>query len=188
MEDLKLKIRQDCWDKALDCLGFSYIYAKKIDSIDKWLKWSKVLGITIPLLLGGIVSSYYTNKEIMEYSIAILSPIAIAQLVVSTYLTIIGSDEKVFNYVTKSTENALLNSEFEQLAKYPLDDFNEYNKKYEILLTREREISKGNHKIEDKELRMGMRYGLRNYKRTCVGCKETPISMKPTNCDVCGNF
>ncbi|MCU0350620.1 MAG: hypothetical protein MUF43_07300 [Flavobacterium sp.] len=188
MEDLKVKIRQDCWDKALDAVAYCYIYSKKIDNIEFWLKWSKVLGIIIPVMLGGIVSSYYSDKEIMGLSLKILTPIALLQLIVSTYLSIVGSDEKIMNYVTKSTDYNFLASQFEQLAKYPTENYDEYNNKYEILLTREREISRGNHIISDKEKRMGMRYGLRNFQRKCVGCKETPLSMNPTNCDICGNF
>lgn len=188
MEDLKSKMRQDCWNKALDALAYSYIYSKRVSKVNTLLKWSKAFGFIIPVLLGGIVSGYYNNKAIMDLSIAITTPIALIQLVVSAYLTVVGSDEKLTQYSNKVAEYSLLNSEFEQLANYPTEDFEEYNKRFIVLVERERGISKDNFDLEDSELRMGMKYGLRNYRRACVGCKETPTSMKPTKCDVCGNF
>ncbi|MDR3625278.1 MAG: hypothetical protein P4L45_00510, partial [Ignavibacteriaceae bacterium] len=42
--------------------------------------------------------------------------------------------------------------------------------------------------ITEKEKRMGMRAGLRQFKRACAACKQVPVSLKSTNCDVCGNF
>lgn len=188
MEDRFKKIRNDCWNKALDSFGFSYIYSKKIDSLNIWLRWTKVLGILIPVLLGGLLTSYFSNKYLINLAVWITTPIALTQLLISTYLTIIGADEKVNSYSTKSAEYSLLNSEFEHLAKYPLTDLQLLQHKVDILLERERGISKGNFDISDKELRKGMCAGLRNYRRECAGCGKTPISMNPTKCDVCGNF
>ena len=183
------RIRTDCWNKALDSLGYSYVYSKKIEKLNVWLRWTKVLVILIPVLLGGLVSAYYaTNPEILKWALAITSPLALGQLVLSAYLSVIGADEKVNEYSTKAAEYSLLNSEFEQLANYPIAEDKEYESKFNILLERERGTSKGNHKVSDKERRMGMRYGLRNYRRDCAGCGKTPVSMTPTDCDVCGNF
>ncbi|QIP16843.1 hypothetical protein G8759_31480 [Spirosoma aureum] len=188
MEDLTSKIRIDCWNNALDCLGFSYIYSKKISKIEVWLRWSKALGLIIPVALGGMVSTYYTNKEIMDWALLIASPIAIAQLIVSSYLIAVGSDEKLTSYMGKSAEYSLLRGEFEQLAKYPIANSDEYKHKFEILSERASGIGKGNYEVTDPEKRMGMRYGLREFNRECVQCKTVPYSMKATECDVCGNF
>ncbi|WP_394992674.1 mobilome CxxCx(11)CxxC protein [Emticicia sp.] len=187
-EDLQKKIRTDCWDKALDSFGYSYIYSKKIESLSKLLRWTKVLGILIPVLLGALLTSYISNKELLDLAIYITTPIAIAQLILSTYLTIIGADERANSYSIKSAEYSLLNSEFEYLAKFPPADDIIFQNKYEVLLERERGISKTNNEVSDKELRMGMRFGLRNYRRACAGCQKTPTSMIATDCDVCGNF
>jgi mobilome CxxCx(11)CxxC protein len=188
MEELHAKIRTDCWNNALDTLGFSYIFSKKIAKIERWLRWSKVLGIIIPVILGGLVTTYYNNKEIMNWALGIASPIALAQLVVSTYLVVVGSDEKLSRYMSKSAEYGLLRGEFEQLAKYPISDLAEYKHKFEILSERASGIGKGNYDVKDADRRMGMRFGLREFSRECVQCKTIPYSMIPTKCDVCGNF
>jgi len=182
------KVRTDSWDKALDALGYFYIYSKRIEKLEGWLRWTKVLGILIPVLLGGLVSSYFSNKLVLSIAITITTPLALLQLILSSYLTITGADEKVSEYSTKAAEYGLLNSEFEHLAKYPLEDGTSYLNKYNVLLERERGIGKRNFNISDKERRMGMRYGLREYRRECAGCNMAPVSMKPTTCDVCGNF
>jgi mobilome CxxCx(11)CxxC protein len=44
------------------------------------------------------------------------------------------------------------------------------------------------YNINDKELRMGMKYGLRMFKVKCDGCGEVPKSLETTNCNICGNF
>lgn len=189
MEDFTKKIRVDCWDKALDCFGYSYIYSKKNESLNIWLRLTKLLGILIPVLLGGLLSSYYlTNKDLIELALKITTPIALLQLCVSAYLSIIGSEDKVNLYSTKSVEYSLLNSEFERLAKLPPDNEKDLQNIYDILLERERGISKTSFNVSDKERRMGMRIGLRNYRRNCAGCNEIPTSMTPTKCPVCGNF
>lgn len=181
-------IRTDCWDKALDALGYFYIYSKRIEKLELWLRWTKVLGILIPVLLGGLVTSYFSNKLVLSIAITVTTPLALLQLLLSTYLAITGSDEKMSEYSTTAAEYALLNSEFEQLAKYPIEDEATYLNRYNVLLERERGVGKRNFNISDKERRMGMRYGLRQYRRGCAGCNETPVSMNPTTCDVCGNF
>ena len=188
MENLNDKIRQNCWDKALDAFGFTYIYSKRITGINFLLNWTKVLGVLIPVFLGGITASYYTNSSVMTLALFFTAPLAIAQLGLSTALIVLGSDRKLTDYTEKAVGYSLLNSEFEHLAKFPDTDYNSYSKKYEILLERERALSKGNSNLKDKELRKGMRAGLRNYRRECVGCKTTPTSMTSTKCDVCGNF
>ena len=187
MENKKEKIRQDCWDKTLDSIGNSYIYQVKIKKINYWLRISKILGIVIPVFLGGVLTSY-KSENYLEILIIITTPLALFQLVLSTILTINGADENILKYSTKSAEYSVLESEFRQMARYPIENDNEYLKKYEILLEREKGIGKGNIEVTDKEKRMGMRFGLRELSRECVGCKKTPLSMKSTNCDICGNF
>lgn len=188
MENNIDKIRTDCWDKTLDAIGYSYIYLLKIKKINFWLRISKILGIIIPVFLGGVLTSTYNSPEYISLAIWITSPFAIIQLLLSTILTINGADENVLRYSTKAAEYSVIETEFRQMARYPIIDEFEYLKKFEILIEREKGISKGNLEVTDKEKRIGMRFGLRELSRSCVGCNETPLSMKTSNCDICGNF
>lgn len=188
MENNIEKIRQDCWDNTLDAIAYSYIYQLKIKSINFWLRISKILGIIIPVFLGGILTSTYNSPEYISMAIWITSPFALGQLVLSTILTINGADENVLKYSTKAAEYSVIETEFRQMARYPNSDEFEYLKKFEILIEREKGISKANLEVTDKEKRIGMRFGLRELSRECVGCKKTPLSMTSSKCDICGNF
>lgn len=188
MENNKEKIRQDCWDNSLDAIGFGYIYQRKIKKINYWLRTSKVLGIIIPVLLGGILTSAFNSEDILNLAVLITTPIALFQLGLSTILTINGADENILKYSTKSAEYSVLESEFRQMARYPIENEFEYLKKYEILIEREKGIGKGNIDVTDTEKRMGMRFGLRELSRECIGCKKIPLSMESTDCSICGNF
>lgn len=182
-------IKQDCWDKALDAFAYCYIYSKKIEKLNYWLRASKLLGILIPVLVGGIVASYVTNKELIDFVVWLTSPFAISQLVLSTYLTVGGADEKVNSYSFKTAEYSLLNSEFQNLARLgDEDDITDLQHKYNVLVERERSVAKGNFEVSDNYKRMGMCAGLREYRRNCVACKKTPLAIKTSDCDVCGNF
>ncbi len=188
MENNIDKIRTDCWDKTLDAIGYGYIYQLKIKKINFWLRISKVLGIIIPVFLGGILTSTYNLTEYISMAIWITSPFALGQLVLSTILTINGADENVLKYSTKAAEYSVIETEFRQMARYPNDDEFEYLKKLEILIEREKGISKVNLEVTDEEKRIGMRFGLRELSRKCVGCDKIPLSMNASKCDICGNF
>lgn len=188
MENNIDKIRKDCWDKTLDAIGYGYIYQLKIKEINYWLRISKVLGIIIPVFLGGILTSTYNSPEYISMAIWITSPFALGQLVLSTILTINGADENVLKYSTKAAEYLVIETEYRQMARYPNSNEFEYLKKFEILIEREKGISKANLEVTDKEKRIGMRFGLRELSRKCVGCNEKPLSMNSSNCDICGNF
>lgn len=188
MENNIEKLRQDCWDKTLDAIGFGYIYQMKIQRLNLWLRASKILGIVIPVFLGGVLTSAYNTPEYLKMAIWITSPFALGQLVLSTILTINGADENLMKYSTKAAEYSVLETEFRQMARYPDKNEFEYLKRFEILIEREKGIGKGNLEVNDKEKRIGMRFGLRELSRACVGCEKVPLSMKATDCDICGNF
>ncbi len=76
------------------------------------------------------------------------------------------------------------------MGNLPPDNFKELDEKFEILNTRLKARTQQNskHKLKEWELRMGMRYALREFQRKCVCCEEIPVAMISTNCDVCGKF
>lgn len=182
------KIRIDAGNLALDALGYYYIYSQKIKKLERWLKASKVLGIIVPVFLGGMLSTYSTYPEFIQATLLITGPIALGQLVLSAYLTITGADEALVSHSSRAAEYNILAQSFTQLMRYPDNDEQIFKGRFELLQERERQIGKGNLGVSDKERRKGMRYGLWINQRKCAGCKETPKSLEPSNCNVCGNF
>lgn len=187
-ESTKEKVRTDCWNKAIDAAGYYYIYSQKIKSIEKWLKFSKIMGIILPVFLGGMLSTYSAYPDLITFSLWITSPLAVIQLVLSAVLTVKGSDENLVKYSSMAAEYSILDEALRRLGRYPIEDEIDYKNQFDILMERERGIGKGNLSVTDGEKRMGMRYALREQSRKCAGCKMVPVSMHPTNCDVCGNF
>lgn len=186
-EDRIDRITVECWNRALDAFGYAYIYKRRISKIEPWQRWSKIVGILAPVSVGGIYAAYSTDVKLLAETLSVAAFVGLAQLIISTYLTIAGSDEKLNSYATLCTEYTILNSEFELLARFPYDNACEYQRKYEVALERERSLNR-NDDLSDKELRRAMRAGLRNYRRACAGCGDVPVSMSSTNCDVCGKF
>lgn len=190
MEDYFEKTKTECWNKALDSFGYAYIYSRRMQRLDFYLKGIRLMGIVVPILLGAITASYYNDADLMKKAIAWTTPLTILQLVFSAIATSLGSEQQFNNYITKSVEYNLLHSEFDQLAKFPGQDAEKFIKRYDLLVEREKGISKGSSELKDKERRMGMRAGLREYRRDCAGCGKTPLDIdgSQSKCNVCGNF
>lgn len=176
------------FESAFHAFGYNYVYIKKLQRLNSLVKVVKVLGILVPVLIGAFFMAYSSNQEVLKWVVWIAAPLSIVQLVFSTILAVNGSEENIIAYGTKAAEYSVLNHEFFHLGKFPDDDYKELLRKYEVLAERMKGVSKGIKSLNESDLRKGMRYALRNYKKECVACKEIPYSMKPTNCDVCGNF
>ena len=186
-EMLSNKITVDCWNSALDCFGLQYVYSKKIQALQKWLNASKIAGVLIPVIIAGILGSSLYSPKLLDITIMIAAPFGLAQFILSCYLAVAGSDNNLMVYITRAEQYSLLASEYRRLANFPDFDYEVYLKKYDILVERERIASRGDY-LSEKELRKAMRFGLREFGKQCAGCNEKVISMKPTDCDVCGNF
>ncbi len=98
-------------------------------------------------------------------------------------------DELAYSYEASQDYNNLSNS-FNKLGNIPPEDKEILEKNIDILDARYQSRSEqdAKHSIKEWELRRGMRYALRQFKRECVGCNMTPLSMESTDCDVCGKF
>ena len=187
-ENVYNKMRSECWDKAMQAFGTSYIYQKRTKRLNFWLTWSKTTGFVLPVLLGGMVANYYEHKDIMDFSLLVVTPVAVAQLVFSAILTAQNVDANLTKYISLSTKNLMLSVDFKELGNYPPSTVEDLRTKFTTLVERERSLTEDDIDLTDKENRKGMRYGLREFQRPCAGCKNVPSSMSGTKCDVCGNF
>ena len=193
LEDQKLydKIRSKCWDNALSCFGFNYIFNQRINKYSNYNKRLKFYALVFPALIGLIAFGYKTDHpKILDISIAIAIPLTILQFVFSI-LAITRELDNELGYSNEASQHYnYLSDRFKNLGETPPSDCIELNHKYELLNTeyngRSQQDSK--HTVKEKEKRKGMRCALREFQRECVGCKKTPLSMESTKCDVCGKF
>jgi mobilome CxxCx(11)CxxC protein len=150
----------------------------------------KVFGIVVPSAIGATAIGYGLETEFLKFMIVIAIPLTIGQLIFSVFAVTNKWDDKLAYAYEASQDLNLMHDDFKKLGNLPPTDFDKLNEKYELLNTRYKARSQQNSKqnIKEWEQRMGMKFGLREFQKKCAGCKETPVSMASTDCDVCGNF
>jgi len=184
------QIRQECWDKAIHTLGTSYVFSLKGNIYKKRIKIIAVLGIVAPLLLGATATAYGLASNLTVIALIVTAPVTIFQIVFSGISLVYKWDDKFSYSLESQTDNRILSSDFENLGKYSATDIHELEKQFEVLKAKDNARTVQDEKIHfsDKEYRKGMRYALWIRQRECTTCKIAPKSMKPTDCDTCGNF
>lgn len=184
------QIRQDCWEKATNCLATSYIFQQKALKYEKFLRVNSILGIIIPLTIGAIASTYGNGSQYLNMSLIIASPFLIAQVVLSGISLINKWDHNLSYSLESQTANRILSDKFKKLAKYPSVNESEILQKFEILVKEDNERTRQDEKIKFStvENRKGLRYSLMILKINCAICNVTPQNMEATNCTNCGKF
>jgi mobilome CxxCx(11)CxxC protein len=189
-ENIKEKIILEASDKAFHAFGFSYIFENRIKWYLKSINALKFSGIIVPLIIGSIALSYTQNPDVLIIAIIIGTPIIIIQLIISALSIVYKWDDELAYAFEANNDYNTLYDEYTILYKFPDLEITELERKYDVLLAKSkaRELQNSKHKLSEKELRKGMRYSLREHKKECIGCKQTPIGMTSTICEVCGNF
>lgn len=188
MEDKNTdNIRKDCWNIAFDCCGYSYIFLQKRNFIKPFKNIITLLGIIMPIA-GGALSLNDNSTLTITIITGIVVTIGLIQLITSSVFTILKFDDSYNLYSSLIIKLSILEIEFKHLATYPLQDYNDYLNKYELLLERVKSIAEYSYDIKDKHKRKGHRYALRQYQRACAGCNQVPTSIIATDCYICGKF
>jgi len=190
MEDKHNKLRQEAWDLALHSFGKRFIFDRRAEKFSKYINALKVFGIVTPVSVGATAMGYGTDSQILKPIINIAVPLLIIQLLFSVLAVIFKwDDELAYSYEASQDYNNLSNS-FRKLGNTPPVDIDMLEKNLDILGARyqARTEQDAKHSVKEWELRRGMRYALREFRRECVGCRITPVSMESTDCDVCGKF
>lgn len=190
MEDKFTKLRQEAWENSFHTFGKGFIFDKRAEHFSKYVNLLKVFGIVTPVSVGATAMGYGIDSEILKSIINIAVPLLIIQLIFSVLAVIFKWDDELAYSYEASQDYNNLSSSFEKLGNIPPDNVEMFEKNIEILEARylSRSAQDAKHSIKEWELRKGMRYALRQFKRECVGCKLIPLSMDSTDCDVCGKF
>lgn len=184
------KLRTTCWNNAITSFGIAYIFDKKAQRHGFYTNMLKVFGIVVPVAVGATALGYGLDSGVLKAMIALAIPLSIIQLIFSVFAVVHKWDDELAYAYESSQDLSLLSESFKKLGNLPPDNFKELDEKFEILNTRLKARTQQNskHTLKEWELRMGMRYALREFQRKCVGCGEIPVSMISTNCDICGKF
>jgi mobilome CxxCx(11)CxxC protein len=183
-------ILRSCFDKALYALATARVFSIRASEKDAWLKANTCLGILLPSFVGGIVLTYGKDVEKLDKVIWIVGALGIIQLILSIIAVVFAWEESKNYYIESSISNRNLFESFQDLVKLAPQSDETLKIEYDKLVMREslRNDLDDKYPFTLKEERKGMRYALRYFQRHCATCNEVPITMKPTNCDTCGNF
>ncbi|HEY5367431.1 MAG TPA: mobilome CxxCx(11)CxxC protein [Hanamia sp.] len=190
LEDYYLKLRNAVRENAFQSFGYEYIFTKRANKYRNYIGYLKGFGVAVPAIFGVFVITYGLNSKIANYLLTVAVIATVIQFVISLFAIFAHWDEK-FTYSLEAIQSHNnLNKRFQKLADYPPLIYDELNVSFETLDNEfnSREQQDAKQGVQEWELRKGMRYALRQYKRPCEGCKKTPLSMKSTDCDVCGKF
>jgi mobilome CxxCx(11)CxxC protein len=179
-------LRITCWDTALHCFGYSYLFKHRYRRYRFWLRVLLFVGLATPLTVGGLAISF----GLKPWVITIASIIGILQTILSLWAVVHKLDDATVYSNKSGTENDSMAKGYRALGENPPSQKTKFKHEYELLEMRRSIIASSDIEqgITPKELRMAHRAGLREFQRECVACKCVPTDMKSTDCGVCGRF
>ena len=183
------QLQDECWNKAIYACGTAYLVGREFQSIKMKRQIITFLGIGVPVLVGGMAFTHADYPDFFSKFLLGAGILSVAQLVVSVWSLTANWDDFYEKCSQSLDVNTDLEVEWQNAARNNPPD-SEISKKVEFLRVRDLEQQKKDKKlgISETKFRRGLRYALRQYKRSCVQCGEVPASMKPTACPVCGDF
>lgn len=176
-----------CIDRAFYAYGTSRIFERRAQSLGKKRTVITFLGIVVPLTVGSIVLSFGAMPDLLPIFVWIAGVIGTVQLIVSTWSIVARWDEQHSYAVSAMLANTRLFNSWERLSKNALSNLKEHVSELDAEDQRQEQSDLAQH-ITDKEKRFAMRTSLYYKGLACPACKIMPTSMKPSECDTCGNF
>lgn len=174
-----------CRDKAFYAFGTSKIFERRMRRLELSRNWITYLGIVVPLLVGSLALSF--GKEWVVF-LAVPAGIVIAiQLALSVWSLVAKWDDKYSYSINAMQAQTKLFNAWDQLGKRRPEDLEKLVDELNVDDQRQEALDLA-QSISEKEKRYAMRYSLFHFAQACRSCKTKPASMKPTNCDTCGNF
>lgn len=144
-------------------------------------------GIVIPLLVGATAMAFGVDSGWFPGLLYVAGFLAIIQLSVSVWSVVARWDERYEQAIESSRANTRLYNLWKKLIAHPPISLNE--KVDEALATdHEQEQKDLASAISEKEKRFAMHETLFYFGKPCPTCRKIPLSKKPSECDMCGNY
>lgn len=178
-------LQAHCREKAFYAFGTTKIFERRIHRLDRLRTAITYLGIVVPLLIGGAVLSFGTNW--LAYAIVPAGVVGCLQLGLSAWSLVAKWDDKhAYALGAMQAQTRLFNA-WDRLAKRPPVDFESKVNELDIEDQRQEQADLSQNLLP-QEKRFAMHATLYHFGNMCVRCGQKPTSMKPTDCDTCGNF
>lgn len=177
-------------NRAIYAFGTAEIFKKRSGKYRGKINALAFFGLAGFVVIGAVVAAFGTGYAYLNWVIGFAGAVAVLQALYSLWaLTARWADHLEYSMVS-AADNYQLATKFAELAAEYASPKPGFNERLASLKASDdaRRTSDSNRDISDKELRYGHRAGLRHYQRACDGCKTVPQSVKPSNCEICGNF
>lgn len=183
----KNELRCIAWDKALEACATQALFEKRAARIKLLNNIKDFLGIFVPAAIGVTAMSIEIAPNIFKVLVAITVVPIISQLAISIWSLVQKWNDDYVSCITSIKANNSIKREWEDFGN-GITDVNKQNFDRIMKRNTDQEHLDLEKDISEKEKRYGMRYGLRQYKRACVECNVVPTSLKPSRCNICGQF
>lgn len=181
-------LRNRCARGEFYSYGTAKIFEKRAKDIGRRLKAITFLGLLSPVLAGGIAMTFSAESSFLNKIVfPALSIVLLSQSVLSLLSLCYKWEEKHSYSLWAIKNNNKLFNKFSRLSGESdaaiAKKISDYEDEYD-----HQEAEDSSQGITDKEERYGMRKTLIYFGKACKTCNEKPTSIKPTDCDTCGNF
>lgn len=171
--------------------GTTRLFDKRMRSLDWKRKVVTFLGIFVPLMIGGTVLSFGLKVSFLQIFITIAGLATIVQLAFSLWSLVSAWDRAYSDCMASVKENTAIYNQANSIKK-KIGHIDELHLKALVddLMDRyqrreQEDLALG---VNDKEIRYATRMACFYFKKNCHVCNNKPITLKPGNCDGCGNF
>lgn len=185
--DPTIPYRETAWKRAIEAYGTAYIFERRVAKPRRLLRLLAWLGLAVPVSLGGLVTAFGVNQKLLVPALVVAGLLSLVQALLSLWALTSRWDDSLSYGLESVRGNHRLASQYERLASLGPTDI---AARLEVVDASnqariENDLSQG---ITDAEKRMGMRAGLRQFRRACAECAQVPTSLQPSKCNTCGNF
>ncbi|MBM0258804.1 mobilome CxxCx(11)CxxC protein [Micromonospora sp. 4G55] len=173
----------------LYAFGTADIFQRRAARLRKKLNILNYIGIAVPLLVGATVMSFGPDIEWLSIVGIVGATVLLGQIAVSLWSLIAGWVDQHAHANESVTVNNDLVRRYDELlgGRIPVGQL---KTQFGLVLADDhnRRALDTRQNPAEKEKRRGMRAALRHYQQRCATCKQMPTSLKPSDCDTCGNF
>jgi mobilome CxxCx(11)CxxC protein len=179
-----------CTTSAIESYGTGYIFELRAKDVRWKIRWLTFLGIASPVLVGTTFGAYSLDSKFTTFVLALTAVLSIPLAILSVWSLVSKWDDTLSYSLESKSDNYRLSKDFRQLSADPNIDPDKFDRDYAILdvMAKQRKALDERYDFSEEEKRHGMRAGLRQIQYPCAGCKQVPMSLKSTDCPVCGQF
>jgi mobilome CxxCx(11)CxxC protein len=187
------EIRQEGWKNAIHAVGTYEVFARRARQLKVMTDlrdWFGLLAIPASVAFVGTTEMFNDFRAYRQWALWGLAAAAFLQALLAGWSLIRRWDEER-GYCTRAMRDSYeMKLAWEDIGR---TDVQNLQAQYELRKAQQRIID--SHDIErgisNSEKRLGMRSGLFEYQKECVGCGVVPSSRKPpmlaiSRCQVCG--